>query len=293
MWVTTGTELTMTNVVFRDNHSDMKGGAIYCCGSIDMTDAVIENNTAKEGGGAVYSYFNTIGVGGLQPGLIMRNAVIRNNSTEGVGGALWVHKSTRVKLYDSEVTGNQSGLEGGAIWAHEDLELHNTSVTGNISGGEGYAVFMNDAEYDGHSYMASRNRISGNVIIADNEGGDLWMGPDVVIVVGADGLGEKTHIELVMDSGVLTNRLFGAYHYEGGDQVYTVTYGDRSMTEPEYDETLVVKSQDETTETQKNGGDTWLYVGIGAFVLVMAAVVLLVLKKKKAGKPAEEATKES
>ena len=291
LWVTTGTELTMTNPVFRDNHAEMKGGAIGCFGNIDMTDAIIENNTAKEGGGAVYSHFNTVGVGGLQPGLIMRNTVIRNNSTEGVGGALWVHKSTRVKLYDSEITGNTSALEGGAIWAHEDLELHNTSVTGNTSGGEGYAVYMNDAEYDGHSYMASRNRITGNVVIKDNEGGNLWMGPDVVIVIGADGLGEKTHIELVMDSGVLTNRLFGAYHYEGGNQVYTVTYGDRSMTEPEYDASLVPEREQTPTDSKEQAKktDTLLYVGIGVIAaLILAVGIVLVLKKKKAAEPAKK-----
>ena len=94
------------------------------------------------------------------------------------------------------------------------------------------------------------------------------------------GLGEDTKIFVTLDKGVLTNRVFGAYNYEGGNQEYTITYGDRSVTDPEYDATLIVKA--EKTENTEKDGDLLLYVGIGVIGLVaIAAVVLLILKKKK------------
>ena len=286
LWVTVATELTMTNCVFRENHSDMKGGGIGCFGNIDMTDCVIENNFAKGGGGGIYNHFNTAGAAGFQPGLIMKNCKVQNNQTEGVGGGIWAHKSVKTKLYDTQITGNQAALEGGAIWVGEDIELNSTTITGNTSGGEGYAVYISDGEFDGHSYITSRNKISGDVIITENEGGDLWMGPDITIVIGVDGLGEKANIHVTLDSGVITNRIFGAYHYDGGNQVYTITHGDRSMTDPEYDASLAVAREE---DQQEKNTDVLLYAGIGVIGLAaIAAVVLVLLKKKKAVKPAEK-----
>jgi len=78
---------------------------------------------------------------------------------------------------------------------------------------------------------------------------------------------------------VVTNRIFGAFHYEGGDQVYTITYGDRSVTDPEYDATLV-KSEQIRQEPQTSN-DTLLFVSIGVVALAAVAVMVLVLLKKK------------
>ena len=172
-------------------------------------------------------------------------------------------------------------------------------ITGNSSGGEGYAVYMDDANYDGHSYFTSKNKLSGNTVIKDNEGGNLWMGPDVTFAITADGLGENAHIELVLDSGVVTNRVLGAYHYEGGNQEYTITYGDRSIVDPEIDESLIPQQEQTQTQAQTQAQakaaaktNTVLYIAIGVLAVVVILVgVLVATKKKKAGKSAE-ATKE-
>ena len=99
------------------------------------------------------------------------------------------------------------------------------------------------------------------------------------------GLGENTEFGIQLDAGVLTNRLFGEYNYEGGNQAYTVTYGSRSLTEPEVDTALTIAE-----ETQQGSGnvDVLLYVGIGVIGLAAIAAVALILLKKKAGKPAAE-----
>ena len=286
-----GSQNILESCVFTKNTADEKGGAIFNRGNLTMTDSLIENNTAKLEGGGIATDTNSTTGSGIMKGMEIRNSQIKNNTAGAQGGGIYLGRGCRAELYNTQITGNKAAMEGGAIWAIEDLELHDTEITGNTSGGEGYAVYMNDAEYDGHSYFASRNKMSGNVIVKDNEGGDLYMGKDVVITITADGLGDKTHIEVALDSGVLTNRLFGAYHYEGGAQVYTVTYGDRSVTDPEYDASLVPGADAE--EEKEGAGDVILYAGIGVFVIAIAAVAaVLIAKKKKAGKAAEEATKE-
>ena len=73
------------------------------------------------------------------------------------------------------------------------------------------------------------------------------------------------------------------FHYEGGNQEYIITYGNRSVLEPEYDPNLVVKpAAAEQNKQQANTNDILLYAGIGVIALAaVAAVVLVILKKKK------------
>ena len=283
----------ITDSTFSKNVAGENGGALVCRGTMYLTNVTIENNSAANGG-AIATDTNNASGAGVTEGLVVKNCEIRNNTATTQGGAFYIWKGRPLKLYDSEVTDNTAGAEGGAIWAYEDVQLHNAKITDNHSGGEGYAVYMNDANYDGHSYYTSKNKLSGNTIIKDNEGGNLWMGPDVVFVVTPDGLGEDVHIQLVLDSGVVTNRILGAYHYEGGDQVYTITYGDRSMTDPEYDASLIPSDDEGQANDRVMGSpDILLYAGIGILVIAITAVIVLILmKKKKAGKPAQEATKE-
>ena len=291
VWCSVASKSTMENCTFTKNTSDDKGGAIVCKGDLVMKDCLVEDNTAAGCGGGIATDTNTTTGSGIMKGLRVENSKILNNTAGEQGGGIHIYKGCRVELYDTEITDNTAALEGGAIWAYEDTELHNVEITGNRSGGEGHAVYMNDANYDGHSYFSSHNKMSGNTVIKDNEGGDLWMGPDVVFVITAEGLGEKAHIQVTLDSGVVTQRVWGAYHYEGGNQVYTITYGDRSVTDPEIDESLLAPEQ--TTQTQSNEkkatGDILLYAGIGVFVALIIVVAVLVLKKKKT---AEKATKE-
>jgi hypothetical protein len=108
------------------------------------------------------------------------------------------------------------------------------------------------------------------------------MGPTTTIMVEEAGLGQDTRIVVTLDQGVLTNRVFGKYDYEGGNLEYTITYGEKSFTEPEYDAALAVATEE---KTENKGGDVLLYAGIGVIALAaIAAAVLLILKKKKPAK---------
>ena len=85
---------------------------------------------------------------------------------------------------------------------------------------------------------------------------------------------------------MITNRIFGTYHYEGGNCDYVLTYGTRSIDEPETDPTLQETQQTESSQKPVSESDMTLYILIGAVALVAVAAVVLVLLKKK--KPAEK-----
>ena len=82
-------------------------------------------------------------------------------------------------------------------------------------------------------------------------------------------------------SGVLSEHLFGVYHYEGGNLKYTVTAGDRSVTDPEEYVAYQAPGADADGQQTQGIGDIWLYVGVGALALILAAVAIVLVKKKK------------
>ena len=252
---------------------------------MDLIDCRITGNrAAANGGGVATASCGTKGTG-PQKGLHLQNTLVTDNIAGENGGGLYLGSGCKVALTEVQITGNNSALEGGALWATDDLTMHSVTATGNTSGGKGFAVWLNDSQYDGHSYVAGLMKMSGNMIITDNENGDMYLGVKTTMVIGHDGLGKETKVGITLDSGVLTNRLYGEYHYEGGNQVYTVTYGSRSLTDIEIDETLLPKKTQPAGQTQEETSDVLLYVGIGLVALILIVVaVILVLKKKKATK---------
>ena len=283
-------EITMENVVITENETKTKAGGIYVRGALmDMTNCEVSNNVAGGDGGGIatsqmFGRGGEIGSGGDQPGLFLRNCKITGNTCVGAGGGIHENSGYHVTIIGSEISGNESGAEGSAIWTKEDLKISGVTITGNTSKSNGYAMFLAEGAHDGQSFVQAVYEWGGDVIVKDNVGGEVYMGPVNTIATTAEGFGENTEFRITLDSGVLTNRLLGLYNYElGEDGIYTVTYGDRSLTEPEFFA---------ETGLAALGGDTALYVGVGAFVVVAAAAVVLILllkkKKVKAAPAAQE-----
>lgn len=240
---------TLTDLKIHGNHSDADGGGLCVINQVDYTLAdsqIFDNSANKRGGGLVHC-----------------------------GGAEGV-------LTNLMVTDNQSKQQGGGLWIADNTLLNNVTVTGNTSE-EGAAVCYEDSGYDGESYVLGVYKMSGNICIYDNNCpmGDLYIGEKTTISTTAEGFGKDTLIHVQLHSGVLTNTLLGAYDYEGGDLQYTVTYGDRSLREPEYDSNAASVWADAARQDQA-AANIWLYTAVGAFALAaIAAVVLLIAKKKK------------
>jgi len=280
MYVGTHSRVTAEALTVRDNTSEGLAGGIYNRGRLELTGGKVLNNTAKESGGGIYTFKTNSSVLGGETGVFADNTVISGNTSGGQGGGIYGHKGCPIYLTDCTVTENTANLEGGGVYADGRMGFTDVTVTGNTSGGEGYAVYLPPALYDGHSNYTGHKRMSGNVIIRDNQGGEMYLGEETVLAITGESLGEKAYVDITIHAGVLSQWVHGVYGYEGGDQHYILTAGDRSLTDPEpYGEQP--QTQRDQTQPAKSG-DTWLYVGIGVVAAAaIAGVILVILKKKK------------
>ena len=274
---------------FTDNSATISGGGLYVFDNANLTDCVLTGNKATKGG-AIFSGneelmkgSNGWGVNGPdQIGLNLNNCQLTDNAATDNGGALYMALSCNGILRNTTITGNTAGKNGSAIWCSEDLDMADLIITGNTCQNNGHAVFLAAAAFDGQSYIRGLMKISGDLLITENEGGDLYLGAETTIGISSNGLGKNAKIGITLDSGLLTQRVFGSYNYEGGNQVYTITYGERSLTDPEYDPNLVAAPDVSDQQNKIAGTDVLLYAGVGIFaVAILAVAAWLILKKKK------------
>ena len=291
MWTWATSDAVLENCEFTNNTAGEQGGAVWTRGDSFIADGCTftGNKAEKNNGGAIFAGMMGSATPRAVPCLHLYHTTFHQNEANGQGGALYVSAGAELTMDTVVFTENRANAEAGAFWAKDEVTMHNITATGNQSGGEGFAVYLADGDYDGQTFFYGLMKISGDMIICDNRGGDLYLGETTPMVVGEKGLGKDTKIQLTLHSGYLTQWVWGSYNYEGGDRNYTITYGDRSLTDPE-----------EIPETQQNmqsgtdageGGNTVLYVGVGVFAAaVIAALVLILLKKNK--KTAKEAVQE-
>ena len=244
-----------------------------------LNGVTIENNWAKQNGGGIHVHQQMI--------MHIDGCTIQNNYAEVSGGGVYQNTGTYLTIKNTKILANECNKTGSGIYAGSDFEIEDSIVTGNKTA-EGAAVYIPPARYDGHSYANGALKFGGDLQIFGNKGtmDDLYMDEGTAAGVSLQGFGENTNIKVQLHSGILTNTILGAYNYEGGDLHYTITYGDRSLTDPEYEAPTTAQTQQEEQKTE--GGNALLYVGVGIFALaVIGAVVLLILKKKKSA-PAEK-----
>lgn len=284
-------QYTCTDIDYYDceiygNSATTKGGGVHmesARGSntplayADFTNVKIYNNTAGTYGGGVSAFRQII--------YSLNDCQIFDNKAGENGGGLANRDGAIGTFKNLEVIGNESGMTGSGIWISDNTDMHNVTVTGNKTA-EGSAVYYAPSDFDGESYVLGLHKMSGNIRICDNEGTqeDLYIGEKTTIGVKAEGFGQDTKIHVQLESGILTNTILGAYDYEGGDLHYTVTYGDRSLKEPEYEQPTA-GTEDQTEQDAAGSFDIWLYVGIGLITgAIVAAAAAVISKKKKAAK---------
>lgn len=240
---------------------------------VTFQDMKIYDNTASENGGGLYML--------KQVWFDGENCDFEGNSAGVNGGGMYIGTGLNLTMSGFKFTGNQSRQTGSALYVGDNSVITDLLVTGNKTE-EGAAVYFVKNNYDGESKQQGNYIMCGDVIIKDNEGttSNLFIDEGTAIATTAEGFGRNTEIHVQLAKGVLTNTILAAYDYEGGNLIYTVTYGDRSLTEPEYEPPVAAETEEETApQTNQN---LWLYIAIGAFgLLAAAAVILVVLKKKK------------
>ena len=283
-----GNTINFTNVKILNNEAvELSGGGIYTRANLHLKDCLIDGNSAGKNGGGIatgaaftYGHTYTNGYVGRGQGLIIENTKVTNNSAVACGGGANLARQNWNTIINSEFTGNTCGEMGSGLYVGDDLLIQGGMlVSGNTSKTDGYAVYFAENTYDGQSHSITTHEIGGNVVVKDNVGGEVMLCKDVSLSTTAEGYGEDTYFNITLSDGLLTNRVFGAYNYEGEDLVYTITYGTRSLDEP-----MEAEIAEET-----GSGNVWLYAGVGVFAVAIIAVVvvLIAVKKKKAGTPAE------
>jgi len=271
-------ELTMEQVTVRDNVSDTAGGGIFCRGRLAAENCKFLNNRAAEGG-AIATSKSAGDTLRDRAGAFVESSVISGNASTGKGGAIYNHRGGPVYLTDCMITDNSSAEAGSAVYADGRLGLTDVTVTGNCAENDGYAVYVSSAEYDGHTYIAGHKKLGGNVIVKDNQGGDMFLCEGAILAVTGEQLGEKTHVAVTIPGGVLAQYVQGVYGYEGGDLHYIITAGNRSVTDPE----RAAETEEQTTDAPQQSGETvLLYVAVAAAgLLAIGGAVLVILKKKR------------
>ena len=296
--------LNVSNAVFKDNEA-VYGGAIIADNVKNNravpSELVVKNcqftgNKAEEGG-AIY--------GNWSSETTVEDSIFTANTAAKSGGAIHLRSESIGWISTSFFSENAAGQKGAAIYCADDAEFDSLTITGNNSG-DGYAFYIEEGGFDGMSVVKAIVKISGDMKVYENIGAkpDMFIAKDAMVHVNYAGLGKDTKINLELAEGILTNTLIGAYNYEGGNLKYTVTYGDRSITDPEPIPVAEPEVEDTTPATEPAAtqpGAQSAGLGIGGIAAISGALVVAVIaviaavavkKKKKAADTAEEVVQE-
>lgn len=171
---------------FSDN-SAMTGGAIYSLDTTGKTvivtgsNSTFTNNRATGNGGAIANFDGTINVG--------QNNSFSGNNTEGKGGAIynsnWQKTSTTNVAGGTSFTGNSAGDKGGAIYNSGNVNLDTTSGNITFSGntaksgadvyldGAGSKLVINGTNAGNKVSFGSNGSIAGNGSITQQSAGTV------------------------------------------------------------------------------------------------------------------------
>jgi hypothetical protein len=165
--------LNLTRVTIRDNHStNGDGGGIAFDGTAVIVDSTIAENTANDGGGIR---------GTAREASSLTGCTVSENHAKGVGtfatggGGLFIGGPAAITLTGCEIADNDSGYEGGGIWAGGTVALHDCTVSGNHAEHSGGGIFNRE---DAVLFL-KETEVTGNTAIVAGGGllnhGDLTL----------------------------------------------------------------------------------------------------------------------
>lgn len=284
----------LENCTVSGNTAGGNGGGIFNRGFMEMVNITVDGNTAGGNGGGIGSGKTGSTHTGNFCGIYITGGTVTNNKAGGNGGGLHGATGCHYVASDLVITGNEAA-QGSAVWASEDFMCENLTATGNKGT---HAVYFAKSNFDGQSYVTGIMKLSGKLVVTDNEGGDVFINEGNALTIAGSGLADGSKLGVALSDGVLTQRVRGVYHYEGQGLNWVLTPGDRSITEPmafeNAPEAPVEDPSEEPTEaptqpSSEKAGNGGLIAGIIGIVAVViaAAVAVIVLankKKKTAGK---------
>jgi hypothetical protein len=188
--------LVIKNSTISKNSAQQYAGGGICSQSatVSIENSVVTGNTAGAGGGVR-------AVGGL---LTISNSIISKNTAGAYAGGVYVHGNV-THIYDSTITGNKAGYDGGGVWqvGGGSTEIDNSTIAKNSAGRNGGGVFNSYA-----GFQLTNSTITGNK--AGGDGGGVWQG----------GIGGSTVID---NSTISKNSAHSGGGVENGSGTFTLT----------------------------------------------------------------------
>lgn len=161
--------LTLDNVVLRDNKSTSDGGGLWADGfnmTLTIRNSVITGNTSGQDGGGIY----VEDTGGT---LLIQNSTISNNQAARHGGGIYFYDPDHdITIEGSTISGNVAGQRGGGIYLYNidgstnTFTIRNSSITGNRAQSGG-GIYLDQTDYP---VIIENTTISGNTATADGGG---------------------------------------------------------------------------------------------------------------------------
>jgi predicted outer membrane repeat protein len=154
-------ELTISNSVLTDNHTDGGGGAVFTSyGSLTVLDSTFSANSAGQFGGALY----TGETDGDQPTeVVIRNSTISDNDAGlGSGGFATYDADGNVLIEGSTIAGNEAQTDGGGLGFATDngtVTIQNSTISGNEAVNSGGGINLG---YVQDPVVIQNSTVSGN-----------------------------------------------------------------------------------------------------------------------------------
>lgn len=190
VFVKTGTTFTMKGGVIENNKTGLNGGGVFVGGGTFIMDGgnIKGNTAAGRGGGICVENYGKI---------TLNDGVIENNVAHGNGGGISACWGAEFTMNGGVVKNNESGLNGGGIFlfgnggwkdATSTFTITGGTVTKNKAGGVGGGVYF--YEYTNFTVNAT----TAAIIIAENEGSNLYLTDNRNYVISLTALTEGSHI---------------------------------------------------------------------------------------------------
>lgn len=147
---------TVRNTIFRDNHSDLRGGAVFLAnapGGASFVACIFRMNESDKSGGAIYASHVPLGLGSCTFTANTCGNGFDGASDVGLGGAVYCADAT-LNITGSSFTSNRA--------------YHNS----NPLGGAVYAYSASSIEVTGSAFVDNQCRNSSGF---DGEGGAIWV----------------------------------------------------------------------------------------------------------------------
>ena len=148
---------TLTDVVFRDNLSEINGGGIYNDGStLNLDNVEFISNEANDRGGGIYNDGGEFAFASERINVNLDNIVVRSNRASVAGGAIY-NRTSNVTAANLIVANNASENGAGIYSDRSSLDLEGAVFNSNLAAVSGGAIHNDFTDAKGVNLTLTNN----------------------------------------------------------------------------------------------------------------------------------------